>query len=213
MAIGLDARMADLCGHLNVLHAQLVAAVVESLECGLWEQWGIRSPEHWLAWQTGMSPARARQLVDTARRTGELPVTMAAFTDGELSVDQVVVVAKYAPAHNDAEACELARAATVSQLRHGLSKYVHVEPANTVSSVEAELCGGDSRNSLLRFVDEHSRYHLALNAPADQGATIDNAIREARDAVPGRPHQRDMVGGVRRGLQPLPEHRGQRFTA
>ena len=61
--------MADLCGSLNVLHAQLVAAVVEALDDGLWEQWGIRSPEHWLAWQTGMTPARARQLVDTARRT------------------------------------------------------------------------------------------------------------------------------------------------
>ncbi len=45
--------MADLCGHLNVLHAQLVDTVVEALDAGLWEQWGIRSPEHWLAWQTG----------------------------------------------------------------------------------------------------------------------------------------------------------------
>jgi len=45
------------------------------------------------------------------------------------------------------------------------------------------LSGGDARNSLLRFVDEHSRYHLVLNAPADQGATIDTAIREARDAL------------------------------
>jgi hypothetical protein len=71
-AIALEARMAVLCGHLNVLHAQLVDAVVDSLEGGLWEQWGIRSPEHWLAWQTGMSSARARQLVDTARRASEL---------------------------------------------------------------------------------------------------------------------------------------------
>ncbi|HEX3090270.1 MAG TPA: hypothetical protein VHQ23_16585, partial [Ilumatobacteraceae bacterium] len=52
----LEARMAGLCGSLNVLHAQLVAAVVEALDDGLWEQWGIRSPEHWLAWQTGMTP-------------------------------------------------------------------------------------------------------------------------------------------------------------
>ena len=68
----LEARIADLCGHLNVLHAQLVDAVVESLDGALWEQWGIRSPEHWLAWQTGMSSARARQLVDTARRHGRV---------------------------------------------------------------------------------------------------------------------------------------------
>lgn len=55
-AIALQTRMADLCGHLNVVHAQLVDAVVEALDGGLWEQWGIRSPEHWLAWQPGYHP-------------------------------------------------------------------------------------------------------------------------------------------------------------
>ena len=139
-----------------MLHAQLVDTVVEALDGGLWEQWGIRSPEHWLAWQTGLSPARARQLIDTARRASELPVTFAAFADGELSVDQVVTVAKYTPTHNDAEACELARSATVNQLRTACRKYVHVvEPIAVAISVEAKLCGGDPRNSLLRFFDEH----------------------------------------------------------
>ncbi len=157
----LEARMADLCGSVNVLHAQLVDTIVEALDDGLWEQWGIRSPEHWLAWQTGLSPARAKQLIATARRKPELPMTFAAFADGELSVDQVVTVAKYTPAHNDAEACQLARSATVNQLRHALSKYVHVVEPMAVSSVEAELLGGDPRNSLLRFFDEHSRYKLA----------------------------------------------------
>jgi hypothetical protein len=50
-ALALQARMAELCGQLNVLHAALVDAVVEALDGGLWEQWGIRSPEQWLAWQ------------------------------------------------------------------------------------------------------------------------------------------------------------------
>jgi Domain of unknown function (DUF222) len=133
-AFALQTRMADLCGHLNVLHAQLVDAVVESLDEGLWDQWGIRSPEHWLAWQTGLTPARSRQLVEVARRKTELPVTFAAFADGQLSVDQVVTVAKYTPAHNNTEVCELARTATVSQLRNALSKYVHVVPAMTPAS-------------------------------------------------------------------------------
>ncbi len=110
-------------------------------------------------------------------------MTFAAFADGELSVDQVVIVAKYAPTHNDAEACELAKAATVNQLRHGLSRYVHVVEPAPVSPVEADLTGGDPRNSLLRFFDENSRYTLALNAPADQGEIINKAIREARDAL------------------------------
>ena len=81
----LQERIAGLCGQLNVLHAQLVDTVVEALDGRLWEQWGIRSPEHWLAWQTGMSPAHARQIVAAARRRRELPMTFAAFADGELN--------------------------------------------------------------------------------------------------------------------------------
>ncbi len=175
--------MADLCGHLNVLHAQLVEAVVEALDGGLWEQWGIRSPEHWLAWQTGLSPARARQLVDVARRAAELPVTFAAFADGELSVDQVVTVVKHTPAHNDAEACELAKYATVSQLRSALSRYVHEIDPTPDDPAPGDVCGGDSRSHLSTSFDEAGRFSLHLNAPADQGAIISQAINEARDAL------------------------------
>src|SRR4051795_12107890 len=97
--IALQTRMSDLCGHLNVLHAQLVDAVVEALDGELWAQWGVRSPECWLSWQTGLSPSHAKQLIDTARRKTELPVTFAAFADGELSIDQVAAVAKHIPGH------------------------------------------------------------------------------------------------------------------
>jgi len=124
-ATALQTRLADLCGHLNVLHAQVVDAIVEALEGELWAQWGLRSPEHWLSWQTGLAPAHAKQLVDTARRKAELPTTFAALADGELSIDQVATIAKHAPAHTDAEVCELAKSATVSQLRHVLSTYVY----------------------------------------------------------------------------------------
>ncbi len=134
-------------------------------------------------------------------------MTFAAFADGELSVDQVVTVAQYTPAHNDAEVCEFARSATVNQLRHALSKYVHVIEPIAASPTEAKLSGGDVRNQLVRFVDEDSRYHLHVNAPADQGEIISKAIREARDALfLGRSQGRDVVGGVRRGLQPLTGH-------
>ena len=119
----LQDRITQVCGHLNVLHAELVALTAESLATGAWCGEGIVSPQHWLAWQTGVSPERAKQLVHIARRSVELPVSYTAFTDGELSIDQMAVVATRAPALNDREACDLARNATVAQLRVGLSKH------------------------------------------------------------------------------------------
>ena len=183
-AIALQTRIAELCGHLNVLHAQLVQTVVEAVDGDLWMQSGIKSVEHWLAWQTGLSPAHAKQLVDTAGRASELPVTFAAFADGELSVDQVAIVAKYTPAHNDAEVCQLAKSATVNQLRSVMSRYVHtVGPKPEPEPEPVVPGGGDPRTYLWTGFDEHSRFAMHLNAPADQGAVISQAIAEARDAM------------------------------
>ena len=59
----LEAGLADVCGHLNVLHEQLVTLTREAVETEAWAGHGIHSPEHWLAWQTGLAPERAKQIV------------------------------------------------------------------------------------------------------------------------------------------------------
>ncbi len=119
----LEDRLADLCGHRNVLDALLVRLVAEALETGGWEMHGIVSPAHWIAWKAGLSSAHAQQLVTVARRRDELPVTFAAFDAGELSLDQVVPIATRAPRWADAELCEFAKLATVTQLRRVLRSY------------------------------------------------------------------------------------------
>jgi hypothetical protein len=46
------------------------------------ESWAIadvRSPEHWLTMQAGLSPFRAKAIVAVARRSGDLPTVMAEF--------------------------------------------------------------------------------------------------------------------------------------
>jgi hypothetical protein len=136
------AELADVCGHLNVSHELMVALTAELLETGAWDaDTGCHSPEQYLAWRTGLSPERAAQIVMIARRRRELPVTFAAFAAGLLSVDQVAVVARRVPAHNDAEACELARSATVAQLRVGLGKHFLTQP---VPTADASTTSGSS---------------------------------------------------------------------
>ena len=110
-------------GRVNVAHAELVAVIVEVLESGCWNGHGIRSPEHWVTWKTGVSAARARDLVLIARRTLELPVTAEVFRNGLLSVDQVAVIARETPAEFDETVCELAKSSTVPQLQSVLRSY------------------------------------------------------------------------------------------
>ncbi len=62
-------RLADACGVLNVANARLVELTAELIATELWRGYGIRSVEHYLTLQTGLSPERARQVADVAAAT------------------------------------------------------------------------------------------------------------------------------------------------
>ncbi|HWI05493.1 MAG TPA: DUF222 domain-containing protein, partial [Acidimicrobiales bacterium] len=118
----LMAEIAATCGVLNATTGRLVSLLARVLESGCWQVAGIHSPTQWVAWQCGVSPARARSLVAMARRRDELAETSAAHEAGELCADQVAVIARHAPAGVDAQVAELARASTVTQLRRVLDQ-------------------------------------------------------------------------------------------
>lgn len=124
----LEAEIAEVCGLLHATTGRLVSLVARVLDTEAWVGWGIRSAEQWVAWKCGLSPTRAATLVAMARRLGELPQTREALEAGELSEDQAALICRRAPAHVDAEAAALGRAATVSQLRRVLGGYCFARP-------------------------------------------------------------------------------------
>ena len=176
----LETRLADVCGVLNAAHAQLVALVAEALETGAWDVAGIRGPQHWVAWKTGFSPARSKQVVHIASRSAALPVTIGAFTNGELAIDQVAVVAKYVPAHNDAEAAELAKHATVMQLSRSLASYWKGAPTPVA---DTEPISPEPQDTVHAFFDDDARYKIHANVSTERGAVVDSAFEEARNAL------------------------------
>src|SRR5665647_1587682 len=124
-----EQELASLCGVLNQSYARLVTLVAQALVDESWAIAGVRSPEHWLTMRAGLSPFRAKAIVAVARRSGELPSVMGEFAHGQLSVDQVMVVARYTPAHMEAPVAEFAVYASVPQLRRALSHYCFDPPA------------------------------------------------------------------------------------
>src|SRR3954469_21431685 len=127
----LEAELAVVCGALNQVSARLVALTARAIESEGWAGAGIRSVEHWLVLPAGLSPGRARQVVLMARRVGVLPVVMGQFAAGRLSVDQVAVVARHAPAQGEGSVAELAVSASVPQLGRALSRYAFDPPTGT----------------------------------------------------------------------------------
>jgi hypothetical protein len=242
-----EQELASLCGVLNQSYARLVTIVAEALDDESWAIAGVRSPEHWLTMRAGLSPFRARQVVAVARRRGELPSVMGQFGDGQLSLDQVMVVARYAPAHVEESVAEFAVHASVPQLRRALSKYSFDPPAepgherrwtgagngaegigvagdsvadgntpgNTMGSAEAgdgEAGHGTVTNpptwngyalvedrssapaELSMSYDEGGRFTMRFSAPADLGALVEAALREAKDALFGAGRPKATMG-------------------
>jgi hypothetical protein len=79
----------------------LVAA--RAADTNQWRQSGARSPEHWLAQQSGTTVGAARDALETARRLSSLPETDRAVRSGRLSAQQAAAVSEAAAADPDAE--------------------------------------------------------------------------------------------------------------
>ena len=211
----LEGELAEICGQLNVLHARLVAKVATALESGDWFQYGIHTPAQWLAWQTGLSPGRAREIVRVARARSEFPTVFTAFEGGELAVDQVAAATR-APAWTDAQMATLAKHATVQQLAKVVRSYRFDDPPHPQDDPEPEApC-----ESVAAWFDSAGRYHLKAELEPDHGRVVDAALAAAKDTLfhAAALEQRRQVSNVdalvevaTRSLDATAEGRRERF--
>ena len=111
-----DDQLALVPGQLNLVHAHLVETVEQLLQTDAWLQGGARTPEAFLQWKLGLSPARAQDVVAIARKRSEYPAVVELFDRGALSIEQVTEAVQV-PEWADADIAQLATIATVTKLR------------------------------------------------------------------------------------------------
>src|SRR6478752_1930318 len=138
------ARTAAVAGRLNRAQGELVEIAVELIEDGHWGDGGFKTPEHYLVVRAGLSPAHAADVVRVARRRSELVEASAALGAGELSLDQVAVLARAVPAGYQASVTALAREATVPPLRRAAARHTFPAPPAPADRAENEMTVGDT---------------------------------------------------------------------
>ena len=169
-----EARLTTLVGQINCLTAQVVDVIAEVLDAEAWAPGGgVRSPEHWVAWRTGLSPARAAALVAMARRKGELPKCEALFAAGSLTEDAMRVIAAKAPVERDGELAELAPVLLHTQLGRVLASLPDQAPKPRVEPDRMVTFG--FRN------DGWWEGHQLL--PPDEGALAQRALESSRNEL------------------------------
>ena len=179
----IEERLREVCGHLNVLHAQLVDLAAEALETGSWQGRGVRSLAHWLTWQAGITPAHAVEVVRLAEARQSHPHVMARFAEGELSIDQAAVATK-SPAYLDGHFAQVATAATIPQLRLMVraARPISLTAVHTQPTAEPSIATVPGEWLRCEF-DDDGRYHVRGEFDPDHGRVIDAALSECRDAL------------------------------
>lgn len=101
----------------HAAEARLLQTLAAYFASGEWQGWGIRSFGHWCDINLGIASARANRLARAAERLAELPALAAAFAEGSVSLDKVLLLTPVATASSDRELTDMALAASVTQLR------------------------------------------------------------------------------------------------
>lgn len=174
-------------GQMNVLAWQLVEMMVGVLEADAWDGGGgLRSPEHWLCYRTGVSSARAGRLTQIARRVDNLPRCIDLFRHGRLTEDAMALIAKKLPSSRDGELAQLAPMLLHSQLARILRHLPDHDPKPSPTR---------ERKAAFGFADD-GWWEGRLTLPPDEGALAQKAMEAARNDL-FRDRQQDVAPSVR----------------
>jgi hypothetical protein len=191
-------ELAELCGQQNAIAGRITELLAQVEQEDLLGGTGLRSLEHFATWQLGVSAGRARGLTAIARRRDELPTTTGLLEAGLLSEDQTAVIARRAPDGTDEHYADLARNATVAQLRTAL----RAAPEPTPPPDDPPPAGGQEprRNVNAWWLDD-DEWELRARLDKVEGSVVDAALRSHHEALvaewrrardesgsPGRPY-------------------------
>ncbi|MEO6794085.1 MAG: HNH endonuclease signature motif containing protein, partial [Mycobacterium sp.] len=168
----LFSELAELTGQRNAIDSRIVEIVAEVDRDQLWGATGARSVAALVAWKTAASAGNAHAITTVARRLEQFPRCAQGMREGRLSLDQVGVIAGRAAEGSDEHYAELARSATVNQLRTA----VKLEPRP-----ESDRRPEPAR-SITKITDEQfSCWRIKLD-PID-AAKFDAALQSHLDAL------------------------------
>lgn len=165
-------ELAELAGQRNAIDGRIVEIAAEMDSDELCGATGARSVAALVAWKIGSSSANAHTITTIARRLEAFPRCAQGMREGRLSLDQVGVIAARAGEGSDEHYAELARVATVNQLRTAVKLEPRPEPDP----------GPAPRPSITKTSDEEFTC-WRIRLPHLDAAKFDAALASHRDAL------------------------------
>ncbi|OBI38704.1 HNH endonuclease signature motif containing protein [Mycobacterium colombiense] len=181
-------ELAELTGQRNAIDGRIVEIVAEIERDELCGATGARSVAALVAWKTGCSPSNADTIATVARRLDSFPRCAQGMREGRFSVDQVGVIAQRAGDGSDEHYAELARNATVSQLRTAVKLEPRTEPGPRPEPQPTMTKTANAEFACWRITLPHvdsAKFDAALQSHHDALITEWKGYSDVRDQASG----------------------------
>jgi hypothetical protein len=151
----------------------------------LWRGSGARDMAHWLSIRQGISQWKARRWIAGAHALEALPDLDRSFSSGELGVDKVVELTRFATYESEAGLITWAKFVSCAAIRR---------KADLATRAIEDVREADSTRSLRWwYLDDATKFGLEAELPAAQGAIIARALQRVADSMPVMPGEDDLA--------------------
>jgi hypothetical protein len=171
----------------DVLNARVSGAQRELLRViaaldrrGAWRDSGARDTAHWLSMRYGISGWKAHRWIAAAHALERLPRVSEALRWGELGIDKVVELCRFATAESEAGLIRWANEVSCGAIRHRGDLAVRAT-VEELADVER------SRSVSWWYFDQGRRFGLELELPAAAGPSVVRAIEREAESIPAMP--------------------------
>ncbi|MCI0635465.1 MAG: HNH endonuclease [Actinobacteria bacterium] len=165
-------------------HLELLRLVVEVDRSNAWKDQGARDVSHWLWMRYGISNWKAQRWVVAAHALECLPRLRAALAGGELGIDKVVELARFAVPETEAALIAWAKNVSCGAIRRRGDLVIRAS-REEVAEAEAD------RSVSWWYYDDGLRFGLEAMLPAAQGAIVARALERAAATIPVMPGEED----------------------
>ncbi|MCI0633234.1 MAG: HNH endonuclease [Actinobacteria bacterium] len=161
---------------------EFLALVAEVDRHEVWEESdsGARDTAHWLVMRYGISFWKAHRWIAAAHALEQLPRISEAFERGELGIDKVVELTRFATPQSEVRLIGWAAEVSCATIRHRGDLEAK---ASREEVVDVER----SRSMSWWYFDEGRRFGLEADLPAADGAVVARALERLARSVPVMP--------------------------
>jgi hypothetical protein len=179
-AIALVQRADELHAAIGRATRALLSTLIEIDRTGAWQHDGARDATHWVQMRYGVSTWKAHRWLVAASALESLPHLSDALVSGELGMDKVVELARYATPETERGLIAWATSVSPGAIR----RRAELESRRSPEAVAAQ---DDERRLRWWLTDEGRRMELMAELPAADGAVVAAAIERVADALPEIP--------------------------